>query len=417
MSKAMHELPRTLPARRSILFVALPLVAACATRVVAPPPSPVPPPTAPAANTTTGDLPGLLIMPLKSELGLEVAARALDELILTAVHDIGRHRVLGPADLNAVLGVERLRDAMGCDEVSCAAEIGGALGAPFLVAGQLGRLGDQAVLSLRLMDTREPSVLARSSARGGTNGDALASMMGTTVGDLFKVKIKLPEKTVGAGPVAAAAPDYSEFTRITSALSARMMHNEYTELLTDLDRFEKAKVTSPPSFSLPELLSFYRVNACFMLKRPACVRTNGEDYIKRWPTGMYQVQIQNYIDQLEDMAFARDAKSDELKARLKEIADLQAKGTYDANLALELTAAAYMSAQHYTEATPVYLKLVDIYEGDPEKMLGLVQILGVAYEQTGKFAECRALLKRAQERYPKQFRIKGLHYQLNRLPK
>ena len=409
----------TRSARLAILTTGFCLAQACAPKPPSPPPLPAPPsPLAPVEKTASANLPALLIMPLKSELGLEVHARALDEMILTAVQGIGRHKVLGPADLNAILGIEQIKDAMGCDEVSCAAEIGGALGAPFLVAGQLGRLGDQAVLSLRLMDTKEPSVLARSSARGGTDGDALATMMANAVGELFQVEVKPPQKTPATPTTAGASgPDYSEFTRITQALSARMMRNEYTQLLTDLDHYEGQNIASPPSFSLPELLAFYRVNACFMLKRARCVRTAGEDYLKRWPTGIYEHQVQSYVDQLDDMALTRDAKSDELAARLKEIAGLKAAGTYTESLAEELVAAAYMSAQHYDEAQAHYVKLIDAYRDNADKMLDLVQILGVSYEQTGKFVECRALLEDAQKRFPKQFRVKGLHHQLSRLPK
>src|SRR5262249_52636242 len=40
-------------------------------------------------------------------------------------------------DIQALLGLERMKDALGCGDVSCLAEIGGALGADRLMSGTL----------------------------------------------------------------------------------------------------------------------------------------------------------------------------------------------------------------------------------------------------------------------------------------
>jgi TolB-like protein len=47
--------------------------------------------------------------------------------------------VTTPADLRAVLGLERQRQLLGCSESSCLAELTGALGAEYVVPGQLAR--------------------------------------------------------------------------------------------------------------------------------------------------------------------------------------------------------------------------------------------------------------------------------------
>ncbi len=381
-------------------------------------PAPADPQAANAVPATTppASLPGLLVMPLKSEAGLEPAARALDELILTAIHGIGRYKVIGPTDLNALIGAERLRDAVGCDEVACAAELGGALGAPYLVAGQLGRLGDQAVLSLRLMDTHEPAVMARASARGSTDANALAVMMGASVGELFGVEVAVPKQTSSMTPV-APANDYAEFTALTMAISKRMMNNEYAELLKELDDYDRRTIVAPPSVSLPELLTFYRITACSMLKQTPCVRTYAKRYLAGFPQGLYRQSVESYVDQLDDAELQREAGSAELGARLKEIADQQAAGSYTPEMALELTASAHMGARDYPGAIPIYLKLLTLSEANAERAVNFAQLLSVAYEQTGQFAECRAMLEKVQTRHPKQFRLQGLHQTLKRLPK
>ncbi|MBI5508616.1 MAG: hypothetical protein HY903_07675 [Deltaproteobacteria bacterium] len=359
------------------LLVRLAGSAACAPTVPASPPVGVgaaststPPRVAP--TTPADGRPTLLIMPLKSELGLETAARSLDELILTAAHGIGRYRVLGPADLNALLGVEALKDAVGCDDVSCAAEIGGALGAPLLVAGQLGKLGDQLLLSLRLMDTVGPAVLRRASARGGGDADSLGR---------------------------------------------RMSNNQYTEMLADLDRYERTTVAVPDNVNLAELLVFYRVTACFMLRRLQCMRTAAQDYLARFPAGLYASAVQSYVDQIEDAALQRDAKNDELGRRLKEIRAQLQQGALDPAQAQEMTAYAYFGAQHYEEAAPLFAALIESYQNKPDKMMELVQSLAIGLEQLGRFDQARGVLEKAEQRYPREFRLHGLAPQLRRLPK
>lgn len=127
----------------------------------------------------------VLVMPLQAEAGLASAGRALDELILEAIHGLGKYQVIGPSDLSALLGVEAARDAFGCDDVVCAAELGGALGAPTLVAGQLRELPGEAVLSFRLMDTTVPAVLERAAVRGEARAESLARMVDVAIAELF----------------------------------------------------------------------------------------------------------------------------------------------------------------------------------------------------------------------------------------
>ena len=54
-----------------------------------------------------------------------------------------------------MLGLDKMKQAVGCDDVSCAAEIGGALGINYMVAGTAGKLGSRIVFSLKLIDTKK----------------------------------------------------------------------------------------------------------------------------------------------------------------------------------------------------------------------------------------------------------------------
>lgn len=61
--------------------------------------------------------------------------------------------VVSRADLIAILSLEKLNQIMGeaCD-VSCVAELGGALGVDKLIGGSVGKLGESYFISLRLID-------------------------------------------------------------------------------------------------------------------------------------------------------------------------------------------------------------------------------------------------------------------------
>ncbi|MBI3178087.1 MAG: hypothetical protein HYZ27_00400 [Deltaproteobacteria bacterium] len=389
--------------------VAQPSVAAPAA---VPPPVPAPlaapadPRVAPAARET------LLVLPLRADSGLEGAARALDEMILTAIHKLDRYKVLGPGDLNALLGVEQMKDAMGCDDVACAAEIGGALGAPYLVAGTLARLDDQAVLSLRLMDTRVPAVLERATARGGTSAETLTQMMSAAVGEVFRTQVAL------SGPVVGPAGEtYADFQAAMTALGKRMAQNEYTEMLADLDRYEHAHIPSPPNVDVAEILTFYRVTACMMLKRGPCLEAAARAYLARWPKGMYAVSVQGYVDQVQDAALQQEAKRGELMARIEEIKARHRAGKLSEEEALEQAAYAYFGAGAYEESIQAFRKLVQNRRHDPDQAMDLVKVFATALQQAGRFDEARRVLEKAQQVEPKLFRLKGLHHQLRSLPR
>jgi len=303
---------------------------------------------------------------------------------------------------------------MGCDDVTCAAEIGGALGAPFLLGGQLGKLGDQAVLSLRLLDTRAPAVLSRSTARATAEANALTQMMVSAIGTLFKVEIK--PLAAAIGPTVAAANDYHDFQAMIAEISRRMSNGEYTDLLTDLDRYEKQKVTAPPNTDLGEMLTMYRATACFMLKRGSCVRDAVARYREHWPRGLYANTVQNYAEQLDDAALQREAKQDELTARLAEIEAQRARGGASSLQTLEMTAYAFFAAQQYDQAATGFQELFSRYQDSPQKALEIVRSWAIALQQLGRFDEARRALQRAQALYPRQFRLEGLHNQLRLLP-
>jgi len=78
------------------------------------------------------------------------------------------HSVVSSSDINAMLSLEKQKELIGCTEVSCLAEIGGALGVEMMVNGSVGKLGDVFSLTLALVDTRKAEVRARFQGTAGT---------------------------------------------------------------------------------------------------------------------------------------------------------------------------------------------------------------------------------------------------------
>ena len=71
-----------------------------------------------------------------------------------------------------MLAVEQMKQSMGCDDVSCLAEIGGALGVDYIVSGSILMLGDAYVTQLQLMNIRQGRADGRVSREysGGPKG-------------------------------------------------------------------------------------------------------------------------------------------------------------------------------------------------------------------------------------------------------
>ncbi len=73
-------------------------------------------------------------------------------------------RVVGNAEITALLGLERQRQLFGCAvnaASECLAELGGALGAPGLLTGSVGRFGDTYQLHLKVLATNGSGLKAR----------------------------------------------------------------------------------------------------------------------------------------------------------------------------------------------------------------------------------------------------------------
>jgi len=87
--------------------------------------------------------------------------QSLTEMVAKEVDRVGPFRTVSMDDIRRMLQHEEKKMLMGCDDISCLAEIGGALGVDFLLAGGVGKIGKTYVVNLKLIDVRQVQVLKR----------------------------------------------------------------------------------------------------------------------------------------------------------------------------------------------------------------------------------------------------------------
>jgi hypothetical protein len=73
-------------------------------------------------------------------------------------------QVMSQGEIVALLGLDRTRQMLGCDDPSCMTELGKALDSDKLISGSLTILDRTALLTVRLIDSRQARTLARATA-------------------------------------------------------------------------------------------------------------------------------------------------------------------------------------------------------------------------------------------------------------
>ena len=127
------------------------------------------PPSEGAAGKSVTSV-AVMPMTVKGKVNKDTAL-VLDQMILSQLHAaIGKTvRVVGKADIDALLGFEKTKDAVGCTESTCAAEVAGALGVDSIITGTIGNIGKKSVLSISWIGQRDARPIARHTQDLGSN--------------------------------------------------------------------------------------------------------------------------------------------------------------------------------------------------------------------------------------------------------
>jgi hypothetical protein len=85
--------------------------------------------------------------------------------------------VIAPDDIRAILEKETEKQLLGCDDQSCLAEIGGALGADILIKGRVSKLEDGYGVSLSAVDATNANPIGRASETWGGESIGLLELV------------------------------------------------------------------------------------------------------------------------------------------------------------------------------------------------------------------------------------------------
>jgi len=172
------------------------------------------PATAPAEP-----LPTLLVLQTRvaDAVADKLDATALTNVAGAVVNDLDRYQVVSHDDLAAMLDTETRKQLTGCDDTSCMAEIGAALGASFLLYSQVGSVAETYVCSVSLIDSERAAAVGRHSLEVRDSRQVVDALRVATL-RLFGQEAELPPppsdpmdfsvlkwSTLGVGLLAAAA--------------------------------------------------------------------------------------------------------------------------------------------------------------------------------------------------------------------
>ncbi len=168
---------------------------------------------------------------------------ALGDLLAETVRKMGQYRVIGSNDITSVLKAEERKALAGCSDVSCMAEIGGALGVRWMVVGNVSKFGKAFLLNVKLIDAQDVKVVGSASVKVTGGEEALLDAVPKTAGHVFEEgraamfpppPILPPEKKPEAAPPAprpppeettAAAPPQSEPVPVEAGATTGMVRS------------------------------------------------------------------------------------------------------------------------------------------------------------------------------------------------
>ncbi|MFH1808657.1 MAG: hypothetical protein ABIJ09_07925 [Pseudomonadota bacterium] len=148
----------------------------------------------------------ILIMDL-TPVGVDKSmVTVLGGLITDAVARYPSLQTISTTDIRNLVELESGKQQVGCDSNSCLAEVAGAMGAEYVIFGNVGMLGTTTVVQLSLFDADRAQAVARRSIKV-TSHEALAVEVEPAMADLLRGLLpanQLPVATTTTAPASAA---------------------------------------------------------------------------------------------------------------------------------------------------------------------------------------------------------------------
>ena len=105
----------------------------------------------------------IAVLNLRSDQLKPADCISVTNFITNELQKVQGFRVLAWDDVTKMLELQAGKQALGCDDEKCFADIGGALGVDYIVAGDIGQLGSRYICNLKLIDIGKASTRSRVS--------------------------------------------------------------------------------------------------------------------------------------------------------------------------------------------------------------------------------------------------------------
>jgi hypothetical protein len=131
------------------------------------------------------------VLDLAAKVGIDNGrAEVFAELLQDHLRNQLKLRVIGRSDIEAMLGLEKMKDVLACsDQAVCLAEVGGALGVDELLTGSLAKMGSYLVVSIKRIDPKHARVLAQVTRKlKGATDDDLIEAVAPLVAELYSAE-------------------------------------------------------------------------------------------------------------------------------------------------------------------------------------------------------------------------------------
>ncbi|MBI5498562.1 MAG: hypothetical protein HY904_26410 [Deltaproteobacteria bacterium] len=193
----------------------------------------------------------VMVLPVAAKAGVNQDLADLTSAAITNhVSKVKGVRAISIAEVEGLMSQEQLKQAAGCDSVSCAVELAGALNADEIIMGNLGKFGASYLLTLSRIRARDATIVGRSMQRiAGLNEDTLLDRLPVAVGELFEVgahdETAAPVAVADAGTAAPAPVAANRDPGVPPGCARK-----FVSVLEAL-RFEKADATGAVRERLP----------------------------------------------------------------------------------------------------------------------------------------------------------------------
>jgi TolB-like protein len=112
---------------------------------------------------------------------------ALSDMLTSEIRGLGKYSVIGSNDIRTMFQLEERRQILGCNDESCVAEVGGALGVRWIVIGNIGLFGQTYLMNLKLLDARDVKLISAVSRKAKGGQDELVDLLPGMVSELFDI--------------------------------------------------------------------------------------------------------------------------------------------------------------------------------------------------------------------------------------